>query len=474
MVDRQTESFFVAFTRARDAVAAAADAQRALARHSWPDDADVRVRMGVHAGEPEVDGDRYVGLDVSRAARICGAAHGGQVLVSSSARSLLGDHERAALHELGSYRLKDFPAPEPISQLAVEGMPERFPAVRAERTRSRHRRVMLAGVALLVVGAVAAAVAALATRGSSGLTAVAATSLGVIDPGSNTIVDEIPLGFKSRLIAAGKDYVWVADPAGSTLRRIGVRSREAEPVGLQTGGLPSAIAVGGGAVWVTARRGDELILIELDPELGDIRGEPLVLARGPSTDTLRSPCARSRPRCASGFSTRRPAALRRLDLGTRRPRTVTTDIGDSFSLDVGFDSVWIAGSNTVRRIDPASGTSLPPIAARLGRGRPPKRPSDRSLRRRRQPVVRRELGGRGVARRSRARTRRRARRRSAQGTCGIAFGENAVWIANSRDGTVVRLDPASGQTTPIELGTGRGGVAVTHGLVWVTPGEPLG
>jgi streptogramin lyase len=469
VVDRQTESFFVAFTRARHAVAAAADAQRALDGHAWPDAVEVRVRMGVHAGEPEVDGDRYVGLDVSRAARICGAAHGGQVLVSSSARSLLGDDERAALRELGSYRLKDFPAPEPISQLAVEGVPERFPAIRAERTRSRHRRVVLAAVALLVVVAGAAAVAALATRGSSGLTAVAPTSLGVIDPASNRIVDEIPLGFKSRLIAAGKDYVWVADPAGSTLRRIGVRSREVEPVGLQTGGLPSAIAVGGGAVWVTALRGDELILIELDPELGDIRGDPLVLARGPSTATLRSP-ALAVGLGALWILDPASAALRRLDLKTRRLRTVDTDIGDSFALAVGFDSVWIAGSNSVRRIDPATDTSLPPIPLGSAAGA--------------SEAAALDLGGDAVwyvassvdalwrvDHRSNAHASPAA---VGQGSAGIAFGENAVWIGNSRDGTVMRVDPASGRTKPIELGTGRGGVAVTHGLVWVTPGEPLG
>ena len=86
VVDRQTESFFVAFARARQAVAAAADAQRALADHGWPDGVQVKVRMGIHSGDPEVAGDRYVGLAVSRAARICACAHGGQVLLSSSAR----------------------------------------------------------------------------------------------------------------------------------------------------------------------------------------------------------------------------------------------------------------------------------------------------------------------------------------------------------------------------------------------------
>jgi class 3 adenylate cyclase/tetratricopeptide (TPR) repeat protein len=133
LVDRQTESFFLAFRRTRDAIRAAAKAQRTLAEHDWPEGAKVKVRMGVHAGEPEVDGDRYLGLAVSRAARICSAAHGGQVLLSSAARALLGDDEQTAVRELGTYRLKDFPAPEPISQLVIEGLPQQFPPLRAPK-----------------------------------------------------------------------------------------------------------------------------------------------------------------------------------------------------------------------------------------------------------------------------------------------------------------------------------------------------
>jgi class 3 adenylate cyclase len=131
VVDRQTESFFVVFPRMRDAVQAAAAAQCALSQRDWPEGAEVKVRMGIHAGEPDVAGDRYLGLAVSRAARICAAAHGGQVVLSSAARALLGDDEQAAVRALGSYRLKDFPAPEPISQLLIEGLPQQFPQLRA-------------------------------------------------------------------------------------------------------------------------------------------------------------------------------------------------------------------------------------------------------------------------------------------------------------------------------------------------------
>ena len=70
-IDTQGDSFFVAFHRASDAVAAAVSAQRTMAAHTWPDAVEVRVRMGLHTGEPRVGSERYVGLGVHRAARIC-------------------------------------------------------------------------------------------------------------------------------------------------------------------------------------------------------------------------------------------------------------------------------------------------------------------------------------------------------------------------------------------------------------------
>src|SRR5437773_679392 len=89
-IDTQGDSFFVAFARAADAIEAVVDSQRALAAHDWPEDAPVRVRMGLHTGEPRLAATGYVGLDVHRAARICAAGHGGQVLLSQTTRALVG------------------------------------------------------------------------------------------------------------------------------------------------------------------------------------------------------------------------------------------------------------------------------------------------------------------------------------------------------------------------------------------------
>jgi predicted ATPase/class 3 adenylate cyclase len=130
-VHTEGDAFFVAFARASDAIAAAVKAQRALASQAWPEGADVRVRMGIHTGEAEVPVDDYVGLDVHRAARICSAGHGGQVLISSSTRELLAGELPAdvALRDLGEHRLKDLDRPEHLFQLVVGDLPADFPPV---------------------------------------------------------------------------------------------------------------------------------------------------------------------------------------------------------------------------------------------------------------------------------------------------------------------------------------------------------
>jgi predicted ATPase len=106
-VDTQGDAFFIAFSRASDALAAAQEGNEAL-------NDPIRVRMGVHTGEPLVTDEGYVGIDVHRAARIAAVGYGGQILVSQSTCELCG---RDDLRDLGLHRLKDLTAPERIYQL---------------------------------------------------------------------------------------------------------------------------------------------------------------------------------------------------------------------------------------------------------------------------------------------------------------------------------------------------------------------
>jgi predicted ATPase/class 3 adenylate cyclase len=131
-VDTQGDSFFVAFARATDAVLAAVDAQRALAAHPWPESVAVRVRMGLHTGEPARTSEGYVGLDVHRAARIMSAAHGGQVLLSQTTYNLVEQDlpDDVSLRDLGEHRLKDLGRPRRLFQLVISDVPADFPGLK--------------------------------------------------------------------------------------------------------------------------------------------------------------------------------------------------------------------------------------------------------------------------------------------------------------------------------------------------------
>lgn len=133
-IDTQGDSLFVTFVRAKDAVRAAAAAQLALAEHTWPAGCELRVRMGLHTGEAAVTDDRYLGVAVHHAARICAAGHGGQVLLSQSTAAVLEDDplDGIELRELGHHRLKDFERPERLFQLIIPGLRNDFPPLRAQ------------------------------------------------------------------------------------------------------------------------------------------------------------------------------------------------------------------------------------------------------------------------------------------------------------------------------------------------------
>ncbi|TET82002.1 MAG: adenylate/guanylate cyclase domain-containing protein, partial [Anaerolineales bacterium] len=135
-VDTQGDSFFVSFPRATQAVSAAVEILRTLHDHNWPDGVNVRLRMGLHTGEPLTWTEGYVGIDVHRAARIAHVGHGGQVLLSATTTPLVLDdlHEGVSTLDLGRHRLKDLRRPERIHQLVIEGLLSEFPPLKSLET----------------------------------------------------------------------------------------------------------------------------------------------------------------------------------------------------------------------------------------------------------------------------------------------------------------------------------------------------
>ena len=420
VVDTQGDSFFAAFRAAREAVSAAVDAQRDLAAAEWPEGAEVKVRMGLHSGEPKASGERYVGIGVHRAARVGGVAHGEQVLLSETTRSLVEDDLPPGVHlrDLGVYRLKDIDRPERISQVVAEGLPSEFPPLRgAEPVKSRPVLRRRSALAAALVGVIAAAVAipVFALGGSGGSTASAAlgaNGVGVLDASSGRVLASSPIGTTPGSIAAGEGSVWVTNPDSDSVSRIDPKTNSRVQT-IPVGTSPAGLTVGGGFVWVANSLSGSVS--KIDPNANGGSGaviDTIAVGNGPAGVAFgdgRLWVANSTDRTVMEFAP-----------GSHRPlRTIGVAAGAD-AIAIGFGFVWVVsgGGNSVTRIDPRSGTTLPPI----GVGNDPK---------------------------------------------AIAVGAGAVWVANSLDGTVSRVDPRDGSVVGVSVGGRPKGIAAGAGAVWV-------
>jgi predicted ATPase/class 3 adenylate cyclase len=122
-VDTEGDAFFYAFQRAQHAVEAIGEAMQGL--HGGP----IRIRVGIHAGQPTLDPPNYIGLDVHHAARIMSAGHGGQVVLSPTTVAQLEPHT-FVVKPLGEHRLKDLSSPIALFQLEIDGLPSDFPPLK--------------------------------------------------------------------------------------------------------------------------------------------------------------------------------------------------------------------------------------------------------------------------------------------------------------------------------------------------------
>jgi len=140
-IDARADEFFAVFERAGAAVEAAVAVQRDLAAREWTDGLEVRIRIGVHSGQPTLTETGYIGLAVHTTARICAAAHGGQIVVSAATRTAIGTSPPAGVRfrGLGHHRLSGLPDPEMLFQVQASGLRARFPPPRPPR-RTRQRR----------------------------------------------------------------------------------------------------------------------------------------------------------------------------------------------------------------------------------------------------------------------------------------------------------------------------------------------
>ena len=141
-IDARADEFFAVFDRPAAAVEAAVAIQRALGNRAWPDDLQVRLRIGIHSGHPTLTDVGYIGLAVHATARVCAAAHGGQIVVSAATRAAAGKSAATGLRfrSLGQHRLAGLPDAEVLFQVQAQGLQQSFPPPRTGRRSAPRRR----------------------------------------------------------------------------------------------------------------------------------------------------------------------------------------------------------------------------------------------------------------------------------------------------------------------------------------------
>jgi class 3 adenylate cyclase len=137
-IDARADEFFAVFEGPAAAVDAAVAVQQALADHAWPDGVTVQVRVGIHSGRPTLKDSGYIGLAVHTTARVCAAAHGGQILVSAATRAAMGATPSGVrFRSLGRHRLPGLPDAEALFQVQANGLRVTFPRPRTGRSTVR-------------------------------------------------------------------------------------------------------------------------------------------------------------------------------------------------------------------------------------------------------------------------------------------------------------------------------------------------
>jgi YVTN family beta-propeller protein len=456
VVDTQGDSLFCAFESAFEALAGAVEGQRALREHAWPEGVELRVRIGIHTGEPVLEGGRYVGLAVHHGARLSAAGHGGQILVSEATRRLVEEGQQwLKFKDLGPQRLRDLPGRERVFQVEAPGLLRDFPPLRTPE-RGRRRRMVLVGAAAAAV--LAAVLVPLLTLRGGGAIIAPPNSVAVIDPASNRVVAAVPVGQRPTAIAAGEGAVWVVNDGDHTVSRIDSKSRTVVRTIAIPGTAPlGGIAAGEGAVWLVTgyqtlslvRIGPGYDAVEWTHALGQVwmpwQPTPVAVGAG-AVWTAAAPdgtLARIDPRTGT--------VSRHIDVGT-----------DPAGIAVGEGAVWVAGGreNVVVRVDPGSNGVLSrpsvgawPTAVAAGEGAVWVAANGDDAVSRVDPqsasVVTIPVGKEPVS---------------------IAVGAGSVWVANSHDGTVSRIDPQSRPlAATIRVGASADAVAASasKGAVWV-------
>ena len=356
-----------------------------------------------------------------------------------------------------------------VSSPSTRPRPRRARRLTPTRWPVRVRALVGAAAAVVLLAAVAGAVL---LRGPDGLTGIRPLSVGVIDPASSEIVADIPVGFESSLLAAGEGFVWVLDQKASTLTRIDPATMEVvgPPRGIPADGIPIALAVGEGSVWVAVNEGRTLAVIEIGPELGNVRGRIVLQTTQTGTfSVLREAVALAVGEHAVWALERGQGEVTRIDPQTGRPKRLAEGLGASSSIAAGGGAVWLGGINGVSKLDPATGAELgstfvdgvlesETTAIAVGTDAVWFTGSSSAK------LWQIQSGGETVLDSFPV----------GAGPSAVAVGAGGtVWVANSADESVSRVESGDDSSQRIELGASPGGIVTAFGRVLTSPHNPL-
>ena len=467
-VEMQGDSFFYVFPYARQAVAAALAGQRALQDHTWVSQA-IRVRMGLHTGEPVQSDGIFAGLDIHRAARVMGMARGAQVLLSARTADLVEDDlpQDVALRDLGAYELKDFPARQHLFALQGDGLSVEPPAGSAPQRRPRRARpITLAAAACSTLVLLAGLLAVYrATRSGGEALLAVPNSVAVIDPGTDAVASVVSVGTTPTSIVAGGGAIWTLNTGDGTIARMDVSTRRVSRT-VPAGYGASDIAFSDGQVWVADASADVARALDSAGRTDAVvhLGIPHARRRSGASFAAVALAARGDEIWAAGgdglttvvINASAKRVVRRIE-GQRAVDADTSPAGPDIA--IGPAGVWATpGTDELLELDSPT-HSIVQLGGFDGD----------------QGITSVAVGsdvwatGAGVAWQVRpAPAQPQGTFAVGQRPTGIALGANSVWTANSVDGTVTRIDLVRGTTTTIRVGGNPNELIYSNGLVWVT------
>ena len=375
----------------------------------------------------------------------------------------LKELERSILHH-------DVPAaqvPSPRSDVSVDS------AGQQARGRPVRRRWIVAIAAALLVASVAGTFGFLSAGGESPRIWTSTNAVGVIDPATNRVVDEVPVGAGPGPLAVGGGAVWVANVQDESVSRINPVTRATVRT-IPAGGMPADVAFGAGGAWVFLPRADAFTRI--DPAFNERSLLTMKIDRVAGTATTGDDCGLQQASLAiegqQAWIACAHTRLERVDLrnGTRSPTAF--DVGGVFvplefsDIVVGLGSAWVLNraANSVTEIDPTTNVASVPRAITVGRS-----PSAVAVGHDSLWVANREGDTLTRIRLGRGRVPAVTTIAVGNGPADVAVDADAVWVANSLDGTVSRVDPAKNAVAEtIDVGGQPSRIAAGAGSVWVT------